>query len=123
MRLDTNVNFFLGIQCQIKIMHWQTKGYARHKALDDTFGDLLPLVDTFVEEAMGKYGRFKLEDDTKTIELFNLSELNVLDMVNKIIDSLNQYNQQFDETDTNLLNIRDEILGLFNKLKYLLTLE
>lgn len=123
MRLDTNVNFFLGIQCQIKIMHWQTKGYARHKALDETFGDLLPLVDTFIEEAMGKYGRFKLEDDTKTIELFNLSELNVPDMVNKIIDSLNQYNQQFEETDTNLLNLRDEIVGLFNKLKYLLTLE
>ena len=104
-------------------MHWQTKGYARHKAFDDIFGDLLPLVDTFIEEAMGKYGRFKLDDDTKTIELFNLSEVNIPEMINKIIDSLNQYNQQFEETDTNLLNIRDEIVGLFNKLKYLLTLE
>ena len=123
MRLDTNVNFFLGLQAQLKIMHWQTKGYAKHKALDETLGELYDLVDTFIEEAMGKYGRFKLEDDTKTIELFNLNEINQKDMINKVVDALNQYSQQFDEKDTNLLNIRDEMIGLFRKLSYLLTLE
>ena len=123
MNIASNINFFLGLQSQLKIMHWQTKGYARHKALDETLDALYDLVDTFVEEAMGKYGRFKLEDDTKHIELFNLSEMNVPDMLNKICDALIQYNHQFEETDTNLLNVRDEILGLFNKLKYLFTLE
>ena len=104
-------------------MHWQTKGYARHKAFDDTFGELLDLVDSFVEEAMGKYGRFKLEDDTKTIQLANISELDPKAMVKTVCEALIQYTDQFDSTDTNLLNIRDEILGLFNKLNYLLTLE
>ena len=71
MNIHTNVNFFLTLQAQLKIMHWQTKGYARHKALDDTFGELLDLVDTFVEEAMGKYGRFKLDEETVQSEMSN----------------------------------------------------
>ena len=104
-------------------MHWQTKGYAKHKALDETYGELTDLIDQFVEEAMGKYGRFELDDETKTIELFNIKEINTKDMINKVIEALNQYNNQFEETDTNLFNIRDEIIGLFRKLQYLLTLE
>lgn len=123
MNLDTNVNFFLGLQSQIKIMHWQTKGYARHKALDETFSELIDLVDQFIEEAMGKYGRFELNGETKHIELFNLKEINVEDMIKKVIDALTQYNQQFEKSDTNLFNIRDEMIGLFRKLQYLLTLK
>lgn len=122
MNIDSNINFFLGLQSQLKIMHWQTKGYARHKALDETLDTLYDLVDQFVEEAMGKYGRFKLQNENKHIELFNLSELSIMDLTNNVCEALIQYNSQF-ESDTNLLNIRDEMLGLFNKLKYLLTLE
>jgi len=123
MNIASNINFFLGLQSQLKIMHWQTKGFARHTALGETYDALDGLIDTFVEEAMGKYGRFKLDENTNQIQLFNLSELNVTDMVNKVCEALIQYNQQFEETDTNLLNTRDEMLGLFNKLKYLFTLE
>ena len=123
MNIATNINFFLGLQSQLKVMHWQTKGYARHKALDDTFGDLLPLVDSFVEEAMGKYGRFKLDDETKTIKLSNLSELDPKAMVKTVCDALIQFTDQFEPTDTNLLNIRDEILGDINQTKYRLTLK
>jgi DNA-binding ferritin-like protein len=123
MNIHTNVNFFLTLQAQLKIMHWQTKGYARHKALDDTLGELYDLVDTFVEEAMGKYGRFKLENETKTIKLSNISELEIKSFCDTSIEALNQYNDQFEDVDTNLFNIRDEMIGLFNKLKYLLTLE
>ena len=104
-------------------MHWQTKGYSRHKALDKTLSELYDLVDSFVEEAMGKYGRFKLDGDTKTIQLSNLSEIDTKAMIDTVCDALIQYNQQFEESDTNLLNIRDEMLGLFRRLQYLLTLE
>jgi hypothetical protein len=123
MNIHTNVNFFLTLQAQLKIMHWQTKGYARHKALDKTLGDLSGLIDTFVEEAMGKYGRFILENETKTIKISNLNELEIKSFCNTSIEALNQYNGQFEDIDTNLFNIRDEMVGLFNKLKYLLTLE
>lgn len=123
MNLNTNVNFFLGLQVQLKINHWQTKGIARHEAFGKTYDDLQDLVDTYVEEAMGKYGRFVLDDETKTITMSNLSELDLKSFISTVRDALVQMTEQVDPTDTNLLNIRDEMLGLINKLAYLLTLE
>ena len=123
MTLDSNVNLFLGLLAQLKVIHWQTKGFARHKAFDETYGELNDLVDEFMEQAMGKYGRFKLSDETNTITLSNLSELKPEQMVSTVVEALIQYTNQFDSVDTNLLNLRDEMLGLIYKLSYLLTLE
>jgi len=123
MNINSNINLFLGLQAQLRIFHWQTKGYARHNAFGMTYDTLEDLIDTFVEEAMGKYGRFTLDGETNTIELANLKELKPEAMLDTIISALNQFSEQFDESDTNLLNVRDEMLGSINKLKYLLTLE
>lgn len=123
MNINSNINFLLGLSAQLKVMHWQTKGFSRHQAFGSTYDSLGDLMDTFVEEAMGKYGRFKLDDETSTITLVNLSDLKPEEMVNTVKNALIQYTEQFEPTDTNLLNIRDEMLGLFNKLSYLLTLE
>lgn len=54
MNLSTNVNFLLGLQVQMKINHWQTKGFARHQAFGGFYDDMDPLIDKFVECAMGK---------------------------------------------------------------------
>ncbi len=123
MTLDSNVNLFLGLLAQLKVVHWQTKGFARHKAFDETYGELNELVDEFMEQAMGKYGRFKLTDETSTITLANLSDLKPEQMISTVVEALIQYSGQFEEVDTNLFNIRDEMLGLLYKLNYLLTLE
>ncbi len=104
-------------------MHWQTKGHARHSSFGMVYDELTDLIDEFVEQAMGKYGRFVLDDETKTIQLENLSELSVKGMVNTVAQALIQFTSEFDETDTNLLNLRDEILGVTYKLSYLLTQE
>ena len=111
------------LQAQTKINHWQTKSFARHKSFDELYEELSDLIDTFAEAAMGKYGRFKLEDEDKTINLVNLGELDLKDMLQTSKEALIQWTSEFDSTDTDLLNIRDEILGLLNKITYLLTLE
>jgi DNA-binding ferritin-like protein len=123
MTLNSKVNLLLGVHAQLKIFHWQTKGYARHNAFAQTRDDLENLMDSFVEEAMGKYGRFTLDEETKTIELFNLTDVKPVEMVETICQSFIEFTNDLDPVDTNLLNIRDEMLGLFQKLKYLLTLE
>jgi len=123
MNLASNVNFLLGLQVQMKINHWQTKGYARHNAFGGFYDSLNSLIDQFVESAMGKYGRFSLNDETKTIELNNLTELDLKGLINKVREALVNMTNEMDETDTDLLNIRDEMLGELNKLAYLLTLE
>jgi DNA-binding ferritin-like protein len=123
MNLSTNVNFLLSLQAQMKINHWQTKGFARHNAFGGFYDSLSDLIDTFVESAMGKYGRFTLDEETKTIQLSNLSELDMKGLVNTVRESFIQMSEQLDPSDTDLLNIRDEMLGELNKLSYLLTLE
>lgn len=123
MNIATKVNLLLGIHTQLKVFHWQTKGYARHNAFAQTRDELDELMDQFIEEAMGKYGRFTLDDETNNIKLFNLSELKPVEMVETICQAFVEFTNELDPVDTNLLNIRDEMLGLFQKLKYLLTLE
>lgn len=124
MNLATKVNFLLGLHVQLKINHWQTKGIARHEAFGKTYDELGGLMDEFVEIAMGKYGRFILDDETKNITLINLSEVNPSDMIKTCAEALIEFSGDLDDTrDTDLLNLRDEMLGLMNKLLYLLTLE
>lgn len=122
--LSSNVNFLVGLQVQFKILHWQTKGYARHKAFDEIVSTLADLTDEFVEVSMGKQGRFTLDESSKTITMMNLQEVNIVEFLqsikNRLIGMTNELSQ---EKDTDLLNIRDEMLGNINKLAYLLTLE
>lgn len=107
----------------MRINHWQTKGFARHNAFGGFYSSVDPLIDQFLEEAMGKYGRFNLDDETKTIQLSNFSEIDLKGLLDTLRNALYQFTEQFDQQDTNLLNLRDEILGEVNKLSYLLTLE
>jgi DNA-binding ferritin-like protein len=123
MNIASNVNFFLGLQLQLKINHWQTKGHARHSAFGDTYNKINDLIDEYVEQAMGKYGRFILDEETKKIELLNLNELDVNNFISAVTNGLVNFTKELDQTDTNLLNIRDEILGEMYKLSYLLTQE
>lgn len=44
----------LTIRNQIKLYHWQTKSFARHKATDDLTAALDLAIDNFVEVYMGK---------------------------------------------------------------------
>jgi hypothetical protein len=123
MNIATKVKFLLEVQVQFRINHWQTKEFSRHNAFGGIYDALGDLIDRFVEESMGKYGRFVLDDESKTINLQNLAELDLKGMLKTTKDALIQFTEEFEPTDTNLMNIRDEILGEVNKLQYLLTLE
>ena len=123
MNLATNINFFLGLQSQLRICHWQTKGLGRHQAFGELYSSLDGLIDTFTETAMGKYGRFILDDESKTIELNNLSDIDIKSMIETLRNSFVQMTDELDPSDTDLLNIRDEMLGELNKFAYLITLE
>jgi len=112
---------FLKIQNQLRIFHWQTESYAQHKAFGKAYENLDGLIDEFVEVYMGKYGRSKAKL-AYNIELDNLS-----DDYGYVVDSYVEYltdltNELDSENDTDLLNIRDAMLGELNRLKYLLTL-
>ena len=105
----------------IKKLSWMIQADSFPELDSNALGEL---IDEFVESSMGKYGRFVLDDDTKNITLINLSEMNPSDMIKTCVDALIEFSSDLDETrDTDLLNLRDEMVGLLNKLLYLLTLE
>lgn len=118
---DHLVSCFLRYQNQARILHWQTKKYGRHNAYGMLYDGLSGLIDSFIEAHMGKYGRVTI---SQPVELKNMDELSINDFMDELTDYLISLNKAYDATqDSDLLNIRDEMLGLVNKVKYLLTLE
>ena len=111
------------IQMQFKFLHWQTFGDAKHRAYGDTYDMLNDKIDGFVESMMGKYGRPEFEPEF-SIMFQDMSSLSVQNFLDGITEFLVSMTDKLDSRyDTDLLNIRDEILGGINKLKYLLTLK
>ncbi len=47
------VSVFLTYKNNIKIYHWQTKSYSRHKASDELEGSLSDKIDKFIETLQG----------------------------------------------------------------------
>ena len=116
------VTILLTLHNQLKIHHWQTKSYAEHQALGGAYDEFSGLIDEFIEVFMGKYGRIESRDGFK-IELENYKDISPTDFADKYVDYLvNELPKSLEESDTDLFNIRDEMLAQLNKLKYLLTL-
>jgi hypothetical protein len=53
--------YFLGLLGQIKVFHWATMNYSKHKALDDLHSSLSNDVDELMEVYIGKFERQPLE--------------------------------------------------------------
>jgi DNA-binding ferritin-like protein len=114
------VTHMLTIRNQVKLYHWQTGSFARHKATDDLTAALDTAIDSFVESYMGKYGRPKVSG---SIKLHNFSDLAARGFVATQTRYLTkELPKKIGKEDTDLLNIRDEILGELNKVLYLFTL-
>lgn len=107
-------------QQQLRIFHWQTTSFAQHKAFGKIYGNLDGLIDKFVESFMGIFGRAKA-NITFQINLMSFNDENV----EQSIVNFEQYLQSMDQEPTlttDLLNIRDELLGETHTLRYLLSL-
>lgn len=119
-----HIHFFFTLREQIKLYHWQTHSYARHKATDDVLDKLDSNIDQFVEVYMGKYGRPKMTTATGTTHVQNMTEKGTVSFIRKAIQSLlgDLVKGLTPEKDSDLINIRDEILSDLNQLLYLFTL-
>jgi hypothetical protein len=110
------------VQCQVKIFHWQTKIYAKHIALDGLFNSIIENIDEFTETAMGKYGRVDFSGVSYTFD--NITDTGINNLIDGYIDTAIALDDKVDaKKDSDLLNLRDELLGKLNQTKYLLTLK
>jgi hypothetical protein len=119
MNLITNL---LTIQNQMRVFHWQTQkkpgSFAQHQAFGTAYEDLDPLIDDFIEIFQGKNGAI-MGKDGFTLRLMNLSD-NFEAVIDEYITFLREtVGQSLEpEYDSDLLNIRDEMMAVLNQTKY-----
>ena len=115
------VTHLLTIRNQIKLYHWQTKQFARHTATDALTAALDLSIDAFVESYMGRYGRPTVSG---SITLHNFTEAEAKAFVARETQYLQKdLPKEIGKEDTDLLNLRDEILAELTKVSYLFTLQ
>lgn len=111
------------IQLQWRFLHWQTFGDAKHRTYGEIYEGLDELIDKFTEVMMGKYGRPKFESEFGLM-FQDISALSMQDFMDGITEFFVSFTELLDpKYDTDLLNLRDEMLAVINKAKYLLTLK
>jgi hypothetical protein len=123
---------FLELLNTIKIYHWTTLSYPTHKATDELHGKLSTLVDSFIEIYIGHCSRgrdsgvpvfrFRRAKDA----CISFCECKSLDAFCKILDEniihLEGLTKKLDGY-TDLVNIRDEMVGALAQALYLLRLK
>lgn len=112
---------FLHIHNQARIYHWQTKSYAEHIALGEFYDKFGEQVDGFVEAYFGRNGVRKATN-TFNMQLSNYESGSSTALMNEAIMFVTNELDSVIEGDTDLQNIRDDMLALMNHTKYLLTL-
>jgi len=117
---------FFEFLLMVKMFHWNTHSFSTHKATDEIYSSLNENMDKFMEVLLGKSGkRINIENgrNIKLEILFSNGELKQrIESFKKYLVQLDDYLTSQNMTNSDLLNIRDEILGDMNKFLYLLTL-
>ena len=108
---------------QTQIYHWQTNSYARHKASDELLEKITEFTDKFMEIYFGKYGKVVISAPIP-ITINNMND----DEAAGYLDVMMTYFEErlvpyLDAKDTDLVNLRDEILAAVKQTKYLYTLK
>ena len=121
---------FLTILNQVKLYHWQTVSYPRHKATDDLHTSLSELIDKFIEVLHGRLSTYEnpkfrilLEENKNSIIINNIIDSNGCELLKNIRKYLESAELKIAMGNcTDLINIRDEMLSEVNKSIYLFSL-
>jgi DNA-binding ferritin-like protein len=118
------VKTFMELLTMVKLYHWKTRSYAKHKATDKLYESLNDHIDDFVEIMLGKdQSRIKMVE--KRIDLLDASSNGEFKQhIHEYREFLIDLSLYFDaKLDSDLLNSRDEILGDINQFLYLLSFD
>jgi len=90
-------------------VHLNTRSYAKHKALNKFYDEVVDLADTFAEAYQGRHGL------VGPISLLNARKTaNVLDFLEDQLAEIERVRYDVcDKSDTAIQNIIDEIVGLY----------
>ena len=114
------VRFFFTIQLLVKQYHWRTTSFARHKASGQLLDNLDGNIDKFIEVFIGRYNVKPEITSLKFNKIFLSDDGNM-----KLLLEACQYLEGLNNIikDSELLNIRDELVADLNQTIYLYNLK
>ena len=117
------VNTMLEMLNVVKLYHWKTHSHPEHVATDQLYGRLNENIDKFVETMLGKRGT-RIQDWNPALNITQYSKKKPFKEQMEDYREFLSVDLTHDldpKKDTDLLNIRDEILGDINQFLYLMT--
>ena len=117
MKVSAFVSVLFHSRTQAHIFHLGTKKYSTHKALDNYYSSIIPLVDSFVEAYQGKNGTIKGYSSPKIINVTSDQ------VIIKYFKSLVKNITKFKVKDSYLQNLIDSIVELLYSTIYQLSLK
>ena len=115
------VVFFFELQLNIKLYHWTTESYSNHKATDKLLDNLSDLIDSFVEKYMGAFSRPVMKSGSSVL-IQNMTKTKYVKLLKTAQEYLRGDLDKIISKNTELLNIRDEMLGEIDQALYFATL-
>ena len=123
--IENIVIMFLQMLNTVKLYHWRTFSYPEHRATDELYSNLNSNIDTFVETLLGKTGGRVNLVKQKTLPLLAIENINnfkqEIAKYKNFLINMSKDSELNTTSNTDLMNIRDEILGNLNQFTYLLT--
>lgn len=115
------MEYFLELLGQIKLFHWATLSYPKHKALDHLHDSLSELVDEFVEVYIGRFKKQPVKQATLTLKA-HTDPSKMIKYLEDERDTLRKMHASFQKT-TELQTILDDMMKAVNQTLYLLHLD
>lgn len=112
---------FMEMLNTVKVYHWSTRSYAEHKATDELYAKLNEHVDEFVEVMLGKRGD-RVYGLRGKVPVVTKDKADFKGRIFAYREFLKGLSRCF-SGDTDLMNIRDELLGDLNQFLYLMTFD
>jgi len=118
------VKVFLELLNMVKLYHWKTRSFSIHKATDELYERLNEHIDQFVEVLLGK-DQSRIHMVEHRIDLLDVDKKSEFqERIFEYRTFLTELDIFFDKKqDTDLLNIRDEVLADINQFLYLMTFD
>ena len=118
---------FLEARNLVKLFHWQTRSYAKHKATCTLLEKMDPLIDSFIEVAIPQLQRPRFMGATMTIPMDNFQDADgeakfVAYLRSFIQFLLHDVNAYIPAVALDLKTIRDQMIQEVNQTLYLFTL-
>ena len=115
------VLFFFELQMNVKMYHWTTTQYSNHKATNKLLDKLSDLIDSFIEKYMGAYSRPVMKSGS-SVPIQNMTKTKYVKLLKTAQEYLRGDLEKMISKNSELLNLRDEMLAELDQGLYFATL-